>query len=550
MLKELNINNLAIIEEADISFGKNFNVFTGETGAGKSILINGINSVLGQRVTKDIVRTGCDKATVTALFTELSDDVCSSLDELGISHDERQIILSREINADGGSTARINGKMSSVSILREIGTRLVSIHGQHDNQILLSTERHIDILDEFGGLESTVEDYRASFHELQAVSRKLRRLSTEHKERQQKAESLREAIREIGDAELTENEDTAVEEDLNAAQNSEDILIALHNAHECLNAEENAAVELVRNARSELEGISSVTSRYDELCQRLENAVIELTDIADELDSLADSIDADPQRLHYLTARFDLIESLKRKYGAELSDVIAYYDKAKSELDAAEDITEELKQLSEKRSELLHTVSIKAKELSALRSQTAERFSEAVEGELSFLNMPDVRLGAQITQGNLTEKGMDTVEFLIAANKGEAMKPLSKIASGGELSRIMLALKNVIADEAETLIFDEIDTGVSGKAAQKIAVKLKSVSRNRQVLCVTHLPQLASAADTHLLIEKQSDSERTYTHVYPLDLEGRKHEIARIMVGENITPTALKNAEEMLTENS
>lgn len=546
LLKELYIKNLAIIEEADISFGKSFNVFTGETGAGKSILINGINSVLGQRVTKDIVRTGCDKAVVTAVFTELSDGICGKLDDLGISHDERQIMLSREINADGGSTARINGRASSVSILKEIGADLVSIHGQHDNQILLSTERHIDILDEFGGLGDRIDDYKKDFHELQSISRRLKRLSIEHKEKLQRTEMLKEAIKEIGEAELSENEDKTVEEELNAAQYTEDIISALSSAHEYLAAEDGAAIELVRNARSELESLSELTPKYDELASRLENVIIELTDISDEIDSFADSVDADPMRLHYLTERMDQIEALKKRYGPELSDVLGLYENASHELDETEDLSEELRQLSEKRTQMLHTVSVKAKELSAMREQAAERFSDAVEKELSFLNMPDVKIRAQLTQGNLTEKGMDSAEFMIAANKGEALKPLSKIASGGELSRIMLALKNVIADEADTLIFDEIDTGVSGKAAQKIAIKLKSVSKNRQVLCVTHLPQLASAADTHLLIEKQSDDTRTYTHVFPLDMEGRKQEIARIMVGENITETALKNAEEML----
>ncbi len=546
MLKELYIKNLAIIEEAVIPFGEHFNVFTGETGAGKSILINGINSVLGQRVTKDIVRSGCDKAVITAFFTDLSEECCQRLDSMGISHEEGQLTLSREIRSDGGSTARINGKATAVALLKEVTEGLVNIHGQHDNRILMETERHIDILDRFGGLEKQIEAYRQEFRELQTVSRRLRSKSIEYKEKRERADKLNEAVKEIGEAAPKEREDERLAEELSEAQNAEYILEGLYFAGNSLNGEEGSAAEIISQAKRRLEDLSDLTDRYAALTERLESVRIELVDIAEEIERSTSGIDNDPGRLAALSARSDTLEYLKDKYGPDLEDVRKHFESAKAELAEQDDLSSVLEELTAKRTELLHRVSVKAKELSAERERTAERFAEAVEGELSFLDMPGVKIKARITHGNLTEKGMDSVEFLISANRGEELRPLAKIASGGELSRIMLALKNVIPDEAHTMIFDEIDTGVSGRAAQKIAVKLKNVSRSRQVLCVTHLPQIAAAADDHLLIEKKSDDSRTYTHVTPLDREGRRKEIARIMVGESITPTALENADELM----
>ena len=548
MLKELNINNLAIIEQANISFGEHFNVFTGETGAGKSILINGINSVLGQRVTKDIVRTGCDKAEINALFTDISPAVSDKLAEFGISAEDNELSLTREINADGKSTARINGRAVTVSVMREIGSLLVSIHGQHDNQILLDTDRHIDVLDGFGGLTDALADYRRDFRALQDVSRELRRCTIEHNELSKRSEELREMIEEIGASELRENEDEEIDRELDILRNSEMIADALGTALACLSSdEEDAADELIRKAQNEVNSITEYSPRYNTVSDRLDKLLIELSDIADEISYLSESVDLDGSRLRALTERQNVVESLKHRYGPTLENVLRAYENAQTELEAIDDTSEKIEELTQHRADLLHTVSVKAKELSAKRSAAAELFSEKVQNELSFLNMPDVRIQAQITQGKLTEHGMDTVEFLIAANKGESLRPLSKIASGGELSRIMLALKNVVSDEAQTLVFDEIDTGVSGRAAQKIAIKLKEVASQKQVLCVTHLPQIAAAADTHMLIEKESDDTRTYTKVYPLGIEERKAELARIMVGEEITETALKNAEELLT---
>lgn len=552
MLSELYIKNLAIIEEASIPFSDNFNVFTGETGAGKSILINGINAVLGQRITKDIVRAGCDKAVISALFTELSENVCSRLDELGISHEDGQLTLTREISSDGGSIARVNSRASTVSVLREIGECLVNIHGQHDNQILMDPEKHLSILDSYGGLEKQTGEYHESFRQLQEISRKLKKLTIERKEKTEREEMLREKIEEIGSLDIEENEDEILEAEYKIAQNSEDICAALNEAHSFLNGVDDSeipgAVELVSNAGGDISAFSEALPSLKALSDRLENVRVELEDIVSEISSELDKIDIDAERYAFLTERLNELNRIKKKYGPELSDVLECYNNAAQELDEFESSSDEIEQTAAQREKLLAEVSEKAKCLSAARAEAAERFAAQVEEELKFLDMPNVKICAAMEKGKLTAAGMDSVEFMISTNVGEGMKPMSKIASGGELSRIMLALKNVIAekDNIHTLIFDEIDTGVSGRAAQKIGIKLKQVSKHQQVLCVTHLSQMAVMADNHLLIEKKTRDGRTYTSVHRLDFEERKREIARIMVGENITDTALKNAEELL----
>ncbi len=552
MLSELYIKNLAIIEEASIPFSDHFNVFTGETGAGKSILINGINAVLGQRITKDIVRAGCDKAVISALFTRLSDNVCQRLDELGVSHEDGQLTLTREINSDGGSIARVNSRASTVSVLREIGECLVNIHGQHDNQILMNPEKHLSILDSYGGLEKQTEEYHESFKQLQEISRKLKKLTLERKEKAEREEMLREKIEEIGSLSIEENEDEALEAEYKIAQSSEDICAALNEAHSYLDGVDDSdvpgAMELVSDACVDLSAFSDAVPSLKVLSDRLENVRAELEDIISEISSELDKIDIDAERYAYLTDRLNELNRIKKKYGPELSDVLECYNKASEEISDFDMSSDEIEQTAQHREKLLADVSEKAKALSAARAEAAERFSSQVEEELKFLDMPNVKICAAMEKGKLTVVGMDTVEFMISTNAGEGMKPMSKIASGGELSRIMLALKNVIAekDNIHTLIFDEIDTGVSGRAAQKIGIKLKQVSHNQQVLCVTHLSQMAVMADNHLLIEKKTKDGRTFTSVHKLDFEERKREIARIMVGENITDTALKNAEELL----
>lgn len=543
MLKEIYIQNLAVIKEAVIPLGSRLNVFTGETGAGKSILINGINAVLGQRCTKDIVRTGCDKAVITALFTELSGEVCAKLDELGIAHDDDEITVTREISADGGSVSRINHRTASAALLKEIGSLLINIHGQHDNQILLDSEKHMQILDGFGGDDTLLNEYRVIFRELQQTARKLGDLKKQEQSRIERSRYLEDIISDIGELELREGEDDELEKEYEAAKNSEKTIIAVKNAVSALTGED-AANDMIVSAETEIAQYTDISSGLNALYERLSAAEIELADIASELEALADKIELDGQRLDYLGTRLSSINKLKRKYATDCEGLIKLYDDACRESMQLEGSGEEIKALTAKREELLHKVTEQAKALYDYRESVAKRFTERVTAELEFLNMEGVIIAVRHEKGKLTVNGMDTVEFLISANKGEELKPISKIASGGELSRIMLALKSVIADKDSipTMIFDEIDTGVSGKAAQKIGIKLREIGKVRQVICVTHLSQIAVMGDHHLLIEKQIAGERTETHVTQLDMEGRVSEIARIMGGDHPSELMLDNA--------
>jgi len=543
MLKEIYIRNLAVIREAVIPLEKKLNIFTGETGAGKSILINGINAVLGQRCSKDIVRTGCDKAVITALFTELSEEVCGKLDELGISHDNEEITVTREISADGGSVARINSRTASASLLKEIGSMLINIHGQHDNQILLDSEKHLQILDDFGGDDTLLEQYRVTFRELQQTARKLGELKKREQAGALRKRELSEIIDDIGELELTAGEDETLEKEYTTAKNSENAIIAVKNAVSAITGED-AANDMIVSAETEIAGFTDDNRKLAELYERLSAAEIELSDIASELEAVADRIELDGQRLDYLGDRLGAINKLKRKYATDCDGLIKLYDEACKEIMQYESSGDEIKSLSEKREQLLHTVTEQAKALYDYRETLGERFAQQVTAELEFLNMSGVVIAVRHEKGKLTVNGMDTVEFLISANKGEEPKPISKIASGGELSRIMLALKSVIADKDSipTMIFDEIDTGVSGKAAQKIGIKLREIGRVRQVICVTHLSQIAVMADNHLMIEKSIVGDRTETHVTQLDMDGRVAEVARIMGGDSPSALMLDNA--------
>lgn len=547
MLKELYIRNLAVIREAVIPLGSGLNIFTGETGAGKSILINGINAVLGQRCSKDIVRRGCDKAVITALFTDLSETVRERLDELGIEHDNDEITITREISADGGSVARVNSRTSSAALLKEIGSLMINIHGQHDNQILLDSERHLKILDDFGGDTELLESYRADFRELQSAARRLSELKNLERTRIERTRYLNEIIDDIGELELEAGEDEELEKEYAAARNSENVVIALKSAINSINGED-CAREMLSAAENELTAYADESEELSQLCDRLSAAEIELADIAAELEKISDSSEADSRRTEYLRERIGAINRVKRKYLADGAELVKMYENACGELSKLESSGDEIKALASKREELLHTVTEQAKALFDYREATAERFVRLVTGELEFLNMSGVELAVRHEKGKLTMNGMDTVEFLISANKGEEPKPISRIASGGELSRIMLALKSVIADRdsIDTMIFDEIDTGVSGKAAQKIGIKLRQIGKARQVICVTHLSQIAVMAEDHLMIEKSVVDDRTETRVTPLDRAGRVAEIARIMGGENPGSLVLKAAEDEL----
>lgn len=547
MLKEIYIQNLAVIKEAVIPLNGKLNIFTGETGAGKSILINGINAVLGQRCSKEIVRTGCEKAVITALFTELSAEIQAKLDELGISHDNEEITVTREISADGGSVARINHRTAPASLLKEIGAMLINIHGQHDNQILLDSDRHLSILDNFDGDTSLLESYRETFRELQHTARRLGELKRQEQSRIERSRSLNEIIEDIGELELSENEDEKLENEYETAKNSEKTIIALKNAVQAISGDDSAN-DMVVSAEREIARFTDSSEQLKAIYERLSAAEIELADIASELEKYADKVELDGQRLEYLSTRLGTINKLKRKYAADCNGLIKLYDNACREIMQLESSGDEISQLNARKEQLLHMVTERAKALYDYREHAAERFVERVTAELEFLNMSGVVIAVRHEKGKLTINGMDTVEFLISANKGEEPKPISKIASGGELSRIMLALKSVIADKDSipTMIFDEIDTGVSGKAAQKIGIKLREIGKVRQVICVTHLSQIAVMADNHLMIEKKIIGERTETHVTQLEFDGRVSEIARIMGGENPSRLMLDTAREEL----
>ena len=550
MLSELYIENLAVIEKATIEFGEKLNVFTGETGAGKSILINGINAILGQRMTKDIVRTGSKKAIVTALFINIPDNIKEKLSNLGFELEEDELIISREISIDGRSTARVCGKPATNTILRDITDGLVNIHGQHDNQILLMADRHLEILDNFGEITPKLENYRENFRKLQDVARKIKSLALSEIEKSQRHEMLTYQVRELEELSLRENEDNELEQELKLYRNSADIFNRLNEAKIAISGDDEqfGASELTENALNALEAISSYSPEINEIYERMSSISIELDDLHSEIAGYLYDIDINPDKLTQLEDRLASLKRIQRKYGMTINECIPYLEKCKAELDELESFDDVIEQLEQRKDEILAEVTNQAYELHELRLKAAKKFVDSVTQELKYLDMPNVKLDVQLIEGKLTSSGIDTAEFLISANIGEPPKPISKIASGGELSRIMLALKSVLADKDDipSLVFDEIDTGISGKAAQKVGKKLAEIAENRQVLCVTHLAQIAIMADKHMLIEKNVVGNRTYTEVSPLDFDSRQYEIARIMAGDNHTDLMLKNARELL----
>lgn len=551
MLSELYIENLAVIQKAEIPFAESFNVFTGETGAGKSILINGINAVLGKRVSKDIVRSGCDKAVVTAIFRNLTDVTQNKLAELGISFEDDELMITREISADGGSTARINSKPTAVSVIKEIGETLIDVHGQHDNRILMYPEKHINIVDSYAELDNELADYQQTFKQLQTTARKIKQLALLEQEKQQRVEFLNQFINDVGALELeNENEDIAVENEFNVANNSVVIAEVLSKSHTAILGDDDYSgmTENVNTIIKDLSNHTEIIPELSKLTERLETVKIEISDIASEVSRLLDVIDIDEQRYDYLSERREQLYNVKKRYSCTLAELISRYNSYINEANEISGYSKEIENLTSQKEQLLIEVSEKAEKLSELRKEAAEKLMDKIAEELKFLDMPNVKIVFEQTKGKLTSMGMDTMEMLISVNPGEPLKPIAKIASGGELSRIMLAIKNVIAEKEDipTMIFDEVDTGVSGRAAQKIGVKLRQVSKSRQVLCVTHLSQIAVMADNHLLIEKTNHDESTYTNVYRLDHDQRVSEIARILGGEHITQTTLDNAAEQL----
>ena len=546
MLKELYIENLAVIARSAIPFDTKLNVFTGETGAGKSILIHGINAVLGQRVTKELVRTGCDRAVITALFTDLSDATRQVLDDLGISYEEDGITLTREILADGGSVARINQRTATVSALREIGSTLITIHGQHDNQILLEPERHLHILDAFGGDTSRLADYQDSFRELQSLARRLGTLRKAEQNQEQRMQYLRTLVRDVGALELASGEDAELEAEYQVLLHGKQIAQSMQNALALLN-EPEAGLEQLQTAEEQLQDGAVLYPAMGPLAERMTAVRIETEDIASELSDLLDGLDLDGARFAQVSARRDAIAALKRRYQCDAEELLQKYEAAVQELQSYSSAAEEIRGLTEQKSALLQVVTEKAKGLSNYRATLAKQFVQRVGQELAFLDMPQVQLAVQFTPGKLTMHGMETAEFLISANAGEPPKPIAKIASGGELSRMMLALKAVVGDRDEipTMIFDEIDTGISGRTAQKVSEKMAVIGRNHQVICITHLPQIAAMADSHFEIEKHLRGTETITQIHVLQEEDSIRELARLLGGAEITPAVFENAKEM-----
>lgn len=550
MLCELFIENLAVIEKTSVQLDMGLNVFTGETGAGKSIVIDAINAVLGQRTSKEIVRHGAEKASILARFADLSPRVLAKLAELGYEAEEGELLLSREIYADAKSTARINGRPVTIGVLRELGTELINIHGQHDNQVLLAPEKHIDILDQYGDFTPLLEEYYHCYREVVRIKREIKRASMNEQEKAQRIDLLSYQVREIETAELRPGEDEELEVRRTEIRNAARIAETLRGAHAALygNEGEGGAVDLAKLATQSLERAADFYEGAGELYSRLDGTSAELDAVMEGIASLIEGLNFSPAELDQIESRLDEIKTLKRKYGSTLEEVMAYCAQAAQELESLELSGQKLAELNEEGTREYERLLALADRLTEQRKRAADRFIESVTEELRFLDMPNVRLEVHRAQVKPNAKGRDTIEFLISTNVGEPPKPISKIASGGELSRIMLAIKNTLADRDEipTLIFDEVDTGVSGHAAQKIGLKLKQAARHRQILTVTHLAQIAALGDAHYLIRKETDGERTFTRVQKLSEEGRVEEVARIMSTDRISELMRKNAADMI----
>ncbi|MBE6983875.1 MAG: DNA repair protein RecN [Ruminococcaceae bacterium] len=547
MLQVLHIENIAVIECADIAFDRGFNVLTGETGAGKSIVIDAISAIIGERAYRDMIRTGTEKASVQAVFSDVPE--LPWFRENGVSYEE-ETVIQREIYLDGRNVCRVNGSLVSVSVLRKLGRQLIDIHGQHDSASLFDENNHLQFLDDFAANEELRTEYKEKYDSVCALRREIDRISMDEGEKLRRMETLRYQIAEIEKAELEIGEDTVLEERRKLLQNSEKLSDGIETAVQALYGgdDSDGAVALLQEAQREMARLSRYTDMYSAVQERLADLMYQVQDVAEEIRSARDDLSYSPQELDRIEERLDIIHRLRKKYGATCEEILSYMEQAKAELDEIEFADDHLEKLKRKLQKAETEAWSAADCLTENRQARAKAMAEAICSELAQLDMPKVQFSCEFTKTELTLSGADGVAFYMSANAGEALKPMSKVASGGELARIMLAMKNVQAekDRIDTLIFDEVDTGVSGRAAQKVAEKLRSVSVNKQVLCVTHLPQLAALANTHLLIAKEERNGRTYTTVTPLDKVGRTRELARIIGGANITETTLKSAEEML----
>ncbi len=554
MLDCLHIENIAVIERADIRFTAGFTALTGETGAGKSIVIDAINAVLGERTRRDLVRTGSDAAHVTALFSELSPYATEQLEALGFSPDEDgTLLIGRTISAEGKGSCSVNGRPATASLLREIGKVLVDLHGQHENQALFSADSHLAYLDRFGELTEQRERYAAAYREWRQIVKELDRVDLDESEKARKLDILSFQIDEIEAANLTAGEEEELIAKRDLFRNAEKVASQLNNANALLFGDEDSdgAVSMAEQAVSSVRHAARYLEKAEALSEQLQNALYELQAATEELQDLIDLLDFDPRELDEVENRLEVIRRLTSKYGATTADVLAFLENAKAEYRQIELSDEQLKQLTERERTAFAAAQREADALTDARLTAADRFAKAVKEQLTFLDMPNVTLTIDRQPIMLGANGADKIEFLLSANAGELPKPLARIASGGELSRIMLAIKSVLADadEVDTLIFDEIDTGISGRAALKVGARLRqtaeSVGRRRQVLCVTHLAQIAAQANEHFLIEKTVRDGRTYTDVTQLSRADREQELARIIGGE-VTGAAIQAAKEML----
>lgn len=551
MLSQLYIENIAVIQKADIQLREGFNVFTGETGAGKTILISAINAVLGARTSRSIIRSGESRAVVSALFSDLSPDAARQVEELGYTAEEGQLMIHRELDAGGSGSCRINGRPATTALLRQIASLLIDIHGQRDSQELLSTEKHLSFVDGFGGLEGDLEAYQRVYRSLCQVREKRESLEMDESYKLQRQDLLQYQLNEIESASLTPGEEEELLAQREMIRNSERITGALGSGYQLLTGGEDGIgiVSALGSLGEELDTASQFVSGLEEYQSKVEDLRYDLEELASTLRGSLEDYSFDPRQLDRIEDRLDLLYRLKKKYGATVEEIIAYGERSAQELDELTFADERAAQLREEEQALTAQAEKLAGTLSAKRSKAGERFIASVREELAYLDMPNVRLSLNTTRRELGPTGWDSVEFFLAANPGEEPKPLSKTASGGELSRVMLAIKTVLAGKGGvgTLIFDEVDTGVSGRAAQKIGLKLAQVAKSRQVICVTHLAQVAAYAGHHSRIYKQVEKERTYTHVEVLDREERVRELARINAGENITDIAMESARELLT---
>lgn len=550
MLELLHIENIAIIEAADIEFAPGFNALTGETGAGKSIVIDSLSAVLGQRTSREQIRTGAEKAFVSAAFSGMAPELT---EELGIQPEaDGTLLLQREIQTDGKNVCRVNGRPVTVGQLRALGARLLNIHGQHDGQQLLDEEQHIVYLDSFGRVESLAITYAEKYKNFTDIRRQIGALQMDEAEKVRRVDTLQYQIEELRRAKLTPGEEEELTARRGMLRNAEKFLDAVAGADYALNGDDSGggALSALRQAQDALSGVRHLDDAFGQLYERLGEAYSEVYDIAATVEDKRGELDVSPGELDRVESRMDLLYRLKKKYGATVEDMLDYQARCEAELAQIEDAGDTLARLEQALSKAEKEARQAAQALSDARKAAAEQLTSQILAELQQLDMGKIRFAVDFAEKPLDSDGMDTVRFLMSANVGEELRPIHKIASGGELARIMLAMKNVLSeqDHVGTMVFDEVDTGVSGRAAQKVAEKMARISRRKQVLCVTHLPQLAAMADTHFSVEKGERGGRTYTEVRRLDREQRRQELARLTGGSHVSQTMLDGAEELLVQ--